>query len=360
MGLKAKILQESFRQFKKSEAFLHPLTYLFWECTLRCNLTCIHCGSDCHTDYKLPDMPAEIFLDQLKDIAAHYNPEDILIVITGGEPLLRKDLPDIGLKIRKLGFRWGLVTNGFALSEALMNQLVNAGLGAITLSFDGLEDEHNWIRNQPKAYEKACQALHLITKYPRINADVVSCVNKRTIHQLPQLYDHLKASGLKAWRLFTITPIGRAKDHPDLELSPDEFYELMEFITRMKKTDRNMEINFSCESYLGTYENKARDGFFFCRAGINIGSILADGGVSACPNIDRALIQGSIYKRSFVDIWENEFQDFRDRSWTKTGICADCKEYKYCQGSGLHWWRTKEKALLRCHWAMLRPKTQVT
>lgn len=349
LSIRQKLLFESFRLFKKSEAKAHPLKYLFWECTLRCNLSCLHCGSDCHTSSSISDMPADVFLNEMEHLAQVYNPADIMVVITGGEPLVRKDLPDIGMKLRKLGYRWGIVTNGMGLNATLFNKLISSGLGAITLSIDGLEDDHNWLRNNHRAYEKAMAALELICSYSRLEADVVTCVNQRNIGNLDQIYDNLVAKGLKNWRLFTITPIGRAKDFPELDLPDHQFKTLIDFIVKKKEDASPMNVNFSCESYLGNLDDKARDGLFFCRAGIHIASILADGSVSACPNIDRHFIQGNIYDKHLDEIWENNFAPFRDRSWTKKGQCETCKDYKYCQGSGMHWWHGADPELLKCH-----------
>ena len=88
---------------------------------------------------------------------------------------------------------------------------------------------------------------------------------------------------------------------------------------------------------------------FFCRAGISVASILADGSISACPNLRDNFIQGNIYQDNFRDVWENRYGIFRDRRWTKTGICADCKSYKYCQGNGMHLRNDKNGELLFCH-----------
>ena len=92
-----------FRQFKKSETKKHELNYLFWECTTRCNLNCRHCGSDCSKDSLHKDMPLEDFLKALETIE---NPaENFTVVLTGGEPLLRKDIEQCGREIRKRGMR---------------------------------------------------------------------------------------------------------------------------------------------------------------------------------------------------------------------------------------------------------------
>jgi len=346
---KQTLLLSLFRKYKTAEKELHPLTYLFWECTQRCNLNCLHCGSDCSHDATVADMPAEDFLSTAKRIIDSGITEHPTVVITGGEPLLRKDLPEIGLSLRKMGYRWGIVTNGMALTEDLFMKLLNAGMGAITLSIDGFEANHNWIRRHKNAYNRALQALELITKFDRLESDVVTCVNKRNLDQLDELAILLEKKGLQSWRLFTITPIGRAAAVDDFSLTPSEYERLLQFIVKQKSTDNQLKVNFSCESYLGSYEGKARDGLFFCRAGINIGSILIDGSISACPNIDRKLVQGSIYSDSFADIWQDRFKSFRDRSWTKEGICSSCKEFKYCEGSGLHWWDMESGKLMNCY-----------
>lgn len=110
-----------------------------------------------------------------------------------------------------------------------------------------------------------------------------------------------------------------------------------------------IDVKFSCEGFVGEYELKVRDSYFFCRAGINIGSILFDGSISACPNIDRAFVQGNIYKDNFFTVWQKKYELFRNRSWTKTGGCSVCPDYRDCEGNGFHNWHGEPKGLLICH-----------
>ncbi len=70
----------------------HPLRQLFWECTLRCNLSCRHCGSDCRVQSAVKDMPVEDFCKALDSVAKVYDPHKVMINVTGGEPLVRMDL----------------------------------------------------------------------------------------------------------------------------------------------------------------------------------------------------------------------------------------------------------------------------
>jgi radical SAM enzyme (rSAM/lipoprotein system) len=341
-----------YRQFRKNEAKLHELRYLFWECTLRCSLDCLHCGSDCTANSEFPDMPFEDFHKVLVSISNYYNPKDILIAITGGEPLMRKDLAFCGNSISRMGYKWGIVTNGMGYSLARHNELINAGLNSLTLSLDGLESNHNWLRNNNYSFARAVDALDIIKSSSFLNYDVVTCVNRHNINELYALKEFLESSGVKAWRLFTIAPIGRAKNNMELLLTPAELRKLMDFI-EINRQQSIMKIQFSCEAYVGKYENRVRDGLFFCRAGVHIGSVLIDGSVSACPNNSRSFIQGNIHKEDFMDIWLNRFQIMRDRNWTNKYICENCKEYRWCQGSGLHLWTEPNGELLQCHCKMI-------
>jgi len=340
----------AFRRFKESETKVHELNYLFWECTTRCNLNCLHCGSDCSKDSEHTDMPLDDFLKAVDTIET--KPENFTVVFTGGEPLLRTDLEQCGRELRKRGFKWSIVTNGYIYNEQRHISLLNAGIGAVTISLDGLRDSHNWLRNNKHSFEKAVNAIELAASSNRLFFDVVTCVNQRNFSELGQIRDLLISKNVKAWRLFTIVPIGRAAHHPDLLLTDSQFLGLMDFITEQRKS-KAIDVKFSCEGYVGKYEPYVRDAYFFCRAGINIGSVLIDGSISACPNIDRAFSQGNIYRDNFYEIWKTRFQPFRNREWTKVGQCKSCKDYIDCQGNGFHNWHGTRENVLVCHNGMI-------
>jgi radical SAM enzyme (rSAM/lipoprotein system) len=291
-------------------------------------------------------MPIEDFIKALDTIKTPA--KNFIVAITGGEPLLREDIEAVGMEIRKRGMRWGMVSNGQLYDRKRHISLLNAGMGALTISLDGLKESHDWLRNKPGSFAKVDQAIELAANSNRLNFDVVSCVNRRNLKELPAIYNYLHAKGVKAWRLFTIIPIGRAKENPELILTNSEFKEMLDFISGYRMRGK-MDVKFSCEGYVGSYESKVRDTPFFCRAGINIGSILIDGSISACPNIDRSFIQGNIYKDNFHQVWESQFKPFRDRSWTRKGRCSACKDYADCQGNGFHNWHGEKSNPLVCH-----------
>ena len=346
--LRKRLALNLFRKYRQNETKIHRLNYILWECTLRCNLNCLHCGSDCKKDATVKDMPSADFLKAIDQLSGIINPHNTMIVLTGGEALLRKDLEQIGSSLYERGFPWGVVTNGMLLNKQRLEALMNAGLRAVTISLDGLENAHNWLRGSTKSFENAYKVIQLLPTAPQLKYDVVTCVNQINFNELAQLKALLIAAGVKEWRVFTVFPIGRAKEHEELQLSPTSFKALFEFIKQTRKENK-IKLNYGCEGFLGSYEHEVRDQFFFCRAGINIASILADGAISACPNLRENFIQGNIYRDNFREVWENKYQIFRDRSWTRTGICADCTFYKYCEGNGMHLRNENTGELLFCH-----------
>lgn len=337
-----------WRQYRKDQAELHVLTYLFWECTLRCNLRCLHCGSDCVSAAATQDMPLGDFLRVLDEVATQYVPATVTVALTGGEPLLRPDLEACGTEFQKRGFPWGMVTNGYALSAERLRRLTGCGLGSVTVSLDGLASSHNWLRDNEESFSRAVAAMSEVARLPELTGDVVTCVNRRNLSELGEIKRLLIDRGIRRWRLFTIFPKGRAAGNPDLELDGRQLCDTLDFI-RSTRQEGAIDACFSCEGFIAEYEGHVRDNLFWCHAGVDIGSVLADGSISACPSLRGDYIQGNIYRDSFLDCWNNRFQLMRDREWTRTGTCAQCAAYKSCQGNGLHLRDQATGELLRCH-----------
>ena len=349
LSLRKKIALELFRKYRKNAATLHQLNYIFWECTLRCNLNCLHCGSDCKKEASVKDMPIDDFIGAIDNITEIVEPNKTIIVFTGGEPLLRNDLETCGKQLYERGFPWGIVSNGLHFTKARLHSLLQAGLRAVTISLDGLEESHNWLRRNSSSFEKAVDAIELLSTVPDLKYDVVTCVNQKNFSELGELKELLLSKGLKEWRIFTVFPIGRAKQYEDLQLTPVQFKKLFDFIAEERKKGE-IKLNYGCEGFLGNYEGDVRDNLFFCRAGINIASVLIDGSISACPNLRENFSQGNIYNNSFKEVWQNNYSKFRDRSWMKTGECANCNFFKYCEGNGMHLRDEKNGELLFCHY----------
>ncbi|MBD5308221.1 MAG: radical SAM protein [Bacteroides sp.] len=346
LSLRRRLALELYVKQRKLHRQEHPLRQLFWECTHRCNLSCRHCGSDCKSTVDHPDMPKEDFLRVIDSLTPHVDNHRLNIIITGGEPLMRKDLEEVGRELYKREYPWGMVTNGLALTPSRFDSLLRAGLHGMTISLDGLEEDHNWMRGNKLSFDRAVAAIRMAAAEPSIKFDVVTCVNPRSLDSLEKIKELLIECGVKAWRLFTVFPAGRAKAE-DFELSKEEFHRLMKFIIDTRKEGR-IKASYCCEGFLGNYEGDVRDHFYSCEAGVSVGSVLIDGSIGACPSIRADYSQGNIYKDDFFDVWENRYQVYRDRSWMRRGKCADCNMFRYCEGNGMHL-RDSEGNLMHCN-----------
>ncbi len=345
-GLLQRIALSVNDSYVREQAKQHPLTQLFWECTLKCNMRCRHCGSDCKISSVHPDMPFADFEKVLLRIREEWNPHKILIILSGGEPLVREDLSRCGRRIRSLGFPWGLVSNGLLMTDSRIDELLDSGLRTATISLDGFEEQHDWMRGTPGAFIKASAAVKRLAA-SGIPFDVVTCVNRRNFSQLEEFKEYLISLGLRQWRIFTVFPSGRAASDPLLQLDGPQYRALMDFIVRTRKEGR-IHLSYGCEGFLGEYEGRVRDHLFSCQAGLTIASVRIDGAISGCTSIRSHFDQGNIYTDDFVDVWNNRFAAFRDHSALRTGKCAECKWWKWCRGNGMHL-RDEEGKLLLCN-----------
>ena len=169
---------ELFRRLQAERIAHHELHTLFWECTLRCNLHCRHCGSDCMSSSVQPDMPASDFFRTLDtQITPHVDTHRVLVILSGGEVLVRPDLDRIGLELYRREYPWGMVTNGLALDEKRFDRLLRAGLHSITVSLDGFREDHNYLRGSEKSYDAALRAVTQVTTSDAIEG---SCAVRRT------------------------------------------------------------------------------------------------------------------------------------------------------------------------------------
>lgn len=351
-GLRKRLALELFSELYRSKVAEHRLDTLFWECTLRCNLACRHCGSDCRTDPGVQDMPLADFLRVLdEEVTPHVDPAEVLVIFSGGEVLIRADLEQAGAEVARRGYPWGMVTNGMALTPQRLQRLLDAGLRSVSVSLDGFENEHNYIRCHPQSYDRALAAVRMVAREPGLAYDVVTCATGATVSYLAEFRDMLIAEGVAAWRLFSIFPMGRAKNDPSLRMTDAQFRELLEFIRRTRREGR-IDCSYACEGFLGGYEAEVRDHFYQCAAGISVASVRIDGAISGCTSIRANYDQGNIYTDKFWDVWQNRFEPYRNREWARRGACGDCRMFRYCLGGGMHL-RDDDGELLYCHYKRL-------
>jgi len=350
MGLRSRARQRLLPVYQHAVRRSPDLTYLFFEITQRCNLSCVHCGSDCAASSEHPDLPVALALGAATRVAEAMDTSRITAVITGGEPLCHPDVFELGAGLAGLGFRWGMVTNGYLWDIARAQAARDARMHSVCVSLDGLEAGHDAFRGRPGSFARALGAIDLLMAAPRLPVmDVVTCVHPGNLHELDSIHDLLVAHGLRQWRLFTIDPIGRGAA-PMLQLDTASFQQLLRDVARFRERG-TMKVNFGCGGYLGgELDSAVRDHDYFCMAGIRVAGVMVDGGILACPNNDRAMVQGNIHSDDLVEVWRERFEPFRRRGHMRTGACQGCDEWALCQGNDMHLWDPQRGETRLCHY----------
>ena len=319
------------------------LHQLFLELTLKCNEFCFHCGSGCGKD--LPDgLPLEKYKEILDEVKENFGTK-MLIAVTGGEPLLYKDFFPLVEYIHKLGFRWGMTSNATLITKEVAKKLHDAGMFSISVSIDGLPETHDRYRGFPRGYELAMRGIqNMIDEKSCEQLMVTTVVNHENIVELDALFDIFDKVDIDEWRLTGIEPIGRALDHPEMLLTPEDNRHMMDFIR--EKRDKKIPVTYSCCHFLGLeYEAEVRNWYFLCNAEIYVASIMESGDVGACLDIPRneKTIQGNIYDTSFTEIWKNRFEIYRNHLSERNSTCKSCPEAKWCRGGAYHSWDYEEE-----------------
>ena len=353
LAAKVKIKRENMAALARYRDYLrlHPkLTYLFVELTNQCNLRCLHCGSDCSRD-KRQYIATEMLLAALREIAKDFVPRTVMVCLTGGEPLLHPDFSKIVQEIVKLGFPWGMTTNGTLIDAAKAQELKAFGLGSITISLDGPEEMHERLRNVKGCFRKAVDAIERLHSVG-MPIQVTSVIHKGNFPSLEAMYRLMCDMNIQSWRIINLEPIGRAKEHQHLLLSRGEMLQLLDFIREKRfSTDTPMDVLFGCSHYLSyEYEHEVRDNYFLCGAGIYVGSILCNGDIYSCLDIERRseLVQGNIATDRFSNVWRERFREFRMNRADCYGRCATCGENAFCNADSMHTWDFERNEPMFC------------
>lgn len=321
------------------------LKNLFIEMTLNCNEHCRHCGSRCG-DLKMNDqLTDKEILDFLADLKTKVYPLPFLN-ITGGEPLLRPDFIELMHEITKLGYNWGMTSNGTLIDKEMIYKLHYAGMKTVSISIDGLEDTHNWFRQTEDGYRKSMEAIRLLANANFRNVMVTTVVHRQNRNQLYDMYEEMKKLNIDTWRIINIEPIGRAKDNKELMLEKQDYVAMLDFIKTNREREKAFEICFGCNHWLGVdNEHRFREWYYKCGAGIITGGIFYNGDIGACLDIERKpeTIQGNIRTDDFMTLWNNSFEVFRRNRAYDNEHCSACSERDNCRGGGFHTWNLDEK-----------------
>lgn len=340
------------------------LTYLFFELTDACNLSCLHCGSNaCPTNRTF--LSPESVKTVLEQVAGAFDPQGVMVCLSGGEPLLHLHFFEIAAYAKEFGFSCGITTNGTLIDSAAAEKIVESGIRSVTISLDGMEDTHDWFRNKKGSFQKAVQGVQnlLAASNGRILTQITTVVHRKNIHQLEDMFAFVSGLGVDSWRVINLEPIGRALSNSKLLLDPRQFQKLLTFIREKRYSSLvKMDVTYGCSHYLTEkFERTVRDNYFFCGSGILVASVLCNGDIYSCMDIERRpeLVQGNIRKDNFVDVWKNGFQEFRKSRVEDSKMCNNCSDKDFCCADAAHTWDYDAKRPLLCVKRLLDKKERI-
>ncbi|HTZ17751.1 MAG TPA: radical SAM protein [Dissulfurispiraceae bacterium] len=319
--------------------------WIAWEITRRCNLRCVHCRSSSEMIVKEhPDFPIEEAFRLLDDIAGYAKP---VIVLSGGEPLLRKDVFEIARYGTDKGLRMCMATNGSLVNDDICEKIKASGMRIVSMSLDGASAEvHDDFRNEKGAFAAVMRAAGLFKKYG-IEFIINSSFTKRNEEEIPKVYRLAKEIGATAWYLFMIVPTGRGEEIMNELITKEHYEDILDWHYNMEKDEPEMLVRPTCAPhYYRIVLQKAKaEGEKFkrrtlkfstggskgCLAGQLICLIDVDGNVLPCSYFPKPA--GNVRTQSFKDIWENSelFRELRDFKSYK-GKCGKCEYLNVCGG----------------------------
>jgi AdoMet-dependent heme synthase len=319
--------------------------WIAWEITRRCNLRCVHCRSSSELEAKgHPDFPLDEAFRIIDDIVSYASP---VVVLSGGEPLVRKDVFEIAQYGTEKGLRMCLATNGTLVTDEICEKIKSSGIRIVSLSLDGAEAPvHDDFRSQKGAFEGTINAAKLFKKHG-IEFIINSSFTKRNQEEIPRVYRLAKELGATAWYMFMIVPTGRGEEIMKELISKEDYDKILDWHYDMEKDEDAMLVRPTCAPhyYRVVLQRSKAEGETFrkrtlkfstggskgCLAGQLICLIDVDGNVQPCSYFPK--FAGNIRTQSFKDIWENSelFRDMRDFKSYK-GKCGSCEYVNVCGG----------------------------
>ena len=310
--------------------------WIAWEITRRCNLRCVHCRSSSQLEVEgHPDFSLDEAKRVLDDIRSYASP---VVVLSGGEPLLRSDVFDIAAYGTGLGLRMCLATNGSLVTAETCRQITESGIRMVSLSLDGSTAAvHDDFRNQPGAFEGVMNATRLFNAH-NIDFLVNSSFTKRNQDEAPKIHQLVKSLGATAWYLFMIVPTGRGEEIMAELIPPDEYEAMLNWHYDMEKEEDELLVRPTCapQYYRVVLQRAKEEGEKFKRRKL-ICMIDVDGNVLPCSYFP--LPAGNIRTQSFREIWEESplFLEMRDFAGYKDH-CGRCEYLNVCGGCRARAW----------------------
>ncbi len=318
------------------------LRLVAWETTRRCNLACKHCravAEDHPYDNELDTSAAFRLLEQIREVG------EPIIILTGGEPLLREDIFDIAAHGTKLGLRMVMAPNGTLITPENARKMKDSGIKRISISLDGsTPDTHDRFRGVPRAFEKAIQGIQT-AKEAGIEFQINTTITKTNLDQIPAILKLAESLGAAAHHIFLLVPTGRGKYIVDSEINAREYEETLNwFYDQRDKVKLQLKATCAPHYYRILRQRSKEDGRKVtfethgldavtrgCLAGTGFCFISHVGRVQTCGFLDVEC--GDITRRTFRDVWENSPVFNRLRNFDNLeGKCGLCEYKRVCGG----------------------------
>ncbi len=319
-----------------------PLRLVAWETTRRCNLSCLHCragAEDHHYPGELTTAQGEAFLT---DLATLGQP---VVILTGGEPLLRPDIFHLARFGTDLGLRMVMAPNGTLLTPEAAERLVEAGIARISISLDGPDSaSHDAFRGQAGAFAGAMNGIAAATA-AGLEFQVNTTVTRSNLGQMQAIQELAAAKGAVAHHIFLLVPTGRGRALTGEIITAEEYEDVLNwFYDQRDQVD--MELKATCAPHYyrvlrqrakveGRKVEFATEGLAAvtrgCLGGIGFAFVSHVGRVQPCGYLEKSA--GNLTEAPFSDIWRDSelFRRLRDYDQLQ-GKCGICEYRKVCGG----------------------------
>ncbi len=301
-----------------------------WNLTQRCNLRCKHCYIDAGTP-----MPGELSTDE----ALHVLDEtaevcrEALLILSGGEPLLRPDLDALVAHAAAPGMMVVLGTNGTLLTVDRAQALAGRGLSGVGISLDSLVPScHDAFRGVEGAWRAAIQGIEAAQR-AGLDVQIQMTLTRDTLPEVPEVIRFSRQAGVRVLTIFFLVCTGRGQDLVDL--TPEEYERALQWLVKLPP-DGVMIRPRCAPSFRRVLAQTKPDSILLksdagrCMAGKSYCRITPDGKVTPCPYMP--LVAGSLREHSFSTIWRSAplFQALRNPALQ--GRCGDCEYKNLCGG----------------------------
>jgi heme b synthase len=326
----------------QEEKGLSTLRLVAWETTRNCNLSCLHCRASATSGPYTGELDTQAAFKLLDQIAEVGRP---IVILTGGEPLLRKDIFDIATHGTAKGLRMVMAPNGTLLTEKIARQMAESGIQRISISLDGADPEsHDHFRGVPGAFKGALAGIEYV-KNAGIEFQINTTITKTNLDQIPLILKLAESLGAVAHHIFLLVPTGRGKYIVDQEIDAQEYEKTLNWFYD-QRTQTRLQLKATCAPHyyriLRQRANADGQPVSFkthgldavtrgCLAGTGFCFISHTGIVQPCGFLDISC--GDITKEPFSHIWRHSdvFKTLRDIRQLK-GKCGRCEYRRVCGG----------------------------